>query len=304
VSGFVVCPACGTRIKAGRGHCLRCFEPLPLPDEPDRPAIWRSLGLSPQQSVIGGLLASLVVLTLIVVIWRTWPEPADDVATPIASPTTRSPQRAAAPVSSTPVRTEPIPSPEPSAADARPPEPTASERADLETKQVALEQALAKTPNDPQALDGLGQVLIRLNRFEDAIAQFERAIAQDPGRVAYRLDLARAAIIIGGRSRAIEEYREVARLLPQDPAIRYTLGIALQQNGDHGAALPEFQRAIALAPADPRAHLAYAVSLDQLQRSADAAEQYRVYVQMRPTAPDVDEVKARIQTLQSSVQQP
>ena len=33
MSGYVVCRSCGTRIKAGREFCLKCFEPLPHPDE-------------------------------------------------------------------------------------------------------------------------------------------------------------------------------------------------------------------------------------------------------------------------------
>ena len=40
MSGFVVCPNCGARIKAGRGHCLRCFETLPVEGAEEAPQAW------------------------------------------------------------------------------------------------------------------------------------------------------------------------------------------------------------------------------------------------------------------------
>ena len=55
---FVVCPSCGTRIKAGREFCLRCFEPLPTPERPVQPTIWVSLGLSDTKKQIVAVVAA------------------------------------------------------------------------------------------------------------------------------------------------------------------------------------------------------------------------------------------------------
>ena len=296
MSGFVVCPACGTRIKAGRQHCLRCFEPLPDPDIPVRPPIWESLGLSQSKLMIVAIGASLLVLALVAVIWNTWPDPPDDEARPAAAQNGRPVASASpdAPPASAAPSSDPV-----GVADAPPTEMAPAERADLESSRAAYEQALTKTPDDPETLNSLGQLLMRLNHADDAIGRFERAIALAPARAQYHFNLARAATELGRHSRAVEEYREAARLLPQDSATRYTLGLALQKNGDHEAALPELERAIALAPADPNPHLAYAVSLDQLQRIPEAVREYRRYLEMRPTAPDAEVVKTRLQTLRS-----
>lgn len=307
MSGFVVCPACGTRIKAGRQHCLRCFAPLPDPEAPIRPPVGESLGLSQGQLMIVGIGASLLVLSLVAVIWSTWPEPPDDEARPAAA----QPVRPAAPVapasataapsaSAAPGGSEPAPAAEPAGiAEIKSTEINPADRAALEASRATYEEALAKTPDDPETLNSLGRVLGRLNRPDEAIARFERAIALAPAVATYHLNLAHLAADVGQRNRAVEEYREVARLLPQDYATRYTLALALQKNGDNEAALSEFERAIALAPADASLHLAYAVSLEQLQRVPDAVREYRRYLEMRPAAPDAETIKAHIEALRS-----
>ena len=299
MSGFVVCPACGTRIKAGRQHCLRCFELLPDPDVPVRPPIWESLGLSQGKLMIFGVGASLLVLALVAVIWSTWPEPIDDVVQPVAVRT--SAPAAPAPVAAaSPNQTAGAPAADPlTLADAKPPELSAAARADLEARRAEYEQAVEKTPDDPAALNNLGQVLARLGQTAEALARFERAVALAPTRPVYHLNLARAATDLGRRSRAVESYREAARLLPKDAATRYTLGVALQKNNDNEAALPELEQAIALAPDDPKPHLAYGVSLEQLQRIPDAIREYTRFVEMQPTAPEADGIKAHIRTLRS-----
>ena len=302
MSGFVVCTKCGTRIKAGRGHCLRCFEPLPDPDDPVRPPIWESLGLSQSNLMIITIIASVAVLGLIVVIWTTWPEPVDEVtertpvriAEPVTPPAGTTPAAAAAPVGSR-ASVDPLTLP-----DEKRPELSAAERADLEARGVEYEQALTKTPDNPELLNNLGQVLARLGQPQAALARFERAVVLAPARPAYHFNLARAATEMGNRSRAVESLREAVRLLPNDGATHYTLGVALLKNNDTAAALPELEQAIALSPGDPKAHLAYGVGLEQTQRLPDAIREYTRFVEMRPNAPEADGIKTHIEALRQA----
>src|SRR5260221_13724812 len=84
MSGYVVCQACGTRIKAGRPFCLKCLGPLPDPKAAVKSPLWESLGLStPQKAMLGGV-GVLVVAGLLFVIWQTQPAPLDDQAVPLA----------------------------------------------------------------------------------------------------------------------------------------------------------------------------------------------------------------------------
>src|SRR5205814_10493040 len=59
---------------------------------------------------------------------------------------------------------------------------------------TALEQyqaAVARNPQDAESLSNLGQVLVRMNRAQEALPYFERALAILPDRWAYQFYLAR-----------------------------------------------------------------------------------------------------------------
>lgn len=299
MSGFVVCPACGTRIKAGRQHCLRCFEPLPDPGVPVRPPIWESFALSQEKLMIAGVVVSVLVVALVAVIWSTAPAQIDDVARPVGAPNGQPAPAAPAAAAAAPETVDPAAAALPALVSQKPAELTAAERGSLEAVAAAQEQTLAKTPDDPEASNNLGQTLMTLGRADDAIARFERASALAPGNVRYHLNIARAAVALGRAGRAIEANREAVRLLPQDFATRYTLALALQKSGDHEAALVEFERAIALAPAEASPHRAYAVSLEQLRRGPAAVREYSRYVEMRPSAQDAEAVRSHIKALGS-----
>jgi tetratricopeptide (TPR) repeat protein len=301
VSGFVVCTACGTRIKAGRSHCLRCFEPLPDPDVPVRPSNWQSLGLSTTARMLVGVVSLAVALALVGIIWSTWPQsPVDSDARPSAAPGTRAAPASPPAPTADPADTPPVDAAAldaPPVAGAKPAPLTAADRSDLEALRAKYEQVLAKTPDDPDTLNRLGQVLMRLERPSEALAPLSRAVALGPDVPRNHVNLARAATAAGNAGQAIEEYREAVRLLPTDFAIRYTLALALQKHGEHEAALPEFERTIQLAPSDATPHVSYAESLEQLQRTSDAIREYRRYLEMRPAARDAGDIRARLERL-------
>jgi len=54
---------------------------------------------------------------------------------------------------------------------------------DLDAADALYLQLLAATPNDPELLDAHGQILIREQRFADALAAFHKAVAALPGDV-------------------------------------------------------------------------------------------------------------------------
>ncbi|MGB9148472.1 MAG: tetratricopeptide repeat protein, partial [Acidobacteriaceae bacterium] len=54
---------------------------------------------------------------------------------------------------------------------------------DLDAADALYFQLLAATPNDPELLDAHGQILIRQQRFADALAAFHKAVAALPGDV-------------------------------------------------------------------------------------------------------------------------
>jgi tetratricopeptide (TPR) repeat protein len=301
---FVVCPACGTRIKAGREFCLRCFGPLPTPDNPLKPPIWVSLGLSTaKQQLIVGIVAAAVV-GLAAVIYLTEGPSVDETVRPAAAPVKPrgSPGAAAAPAAS--VKAPPTESGGSAGifvpAGAAPAAPSALSEADaagLEAKRASYEAQLARNSEDATLLNDLGIVLDQLGRPGDAIPRFERAIELSPQQANFHFNLARAAAAAGLWDQAAAEYREAARLRPQDYFSQLALALTLHRMGNDAAAIPEFERAIKLSPNDPNAHLSLGVSLETVGRVDEAVREFRTYLTIQPNGTDAERLRAHLQAI-------
>jgi tetratricopeptide (TPR) repeat protein len=305
VSAYVVCPACGTRIKAGREFCLKCFEPLPHPDAVVPTPLSVSLGLSAGQQAILSIVGGLAVVGLLAVIWQTRPVPIDDEVRPdvrgaerpaptaVAAPSTPSVQDFAA------VHVEgfePTPLPPAPQVKLEPAEVVA-----LEARLAEYDQELLKRADDSYLLNRKGQVLERLGRVGEAMTCFERAVASAPETPSYHFNLARAASALGRAESAIAEYREVARLQPSDAAAHYTLALALQKQGDDQDAIAEFDRAVALVPGNSNVHLSLGTSLERVGRPADAVHEYQRYLAIQPTSADAQRLKDHVAVLSAAL---
>ena len=91
--------------------------------------------------------------------------------------------------------------------------------AEENTQVVALlEQTLAADPNDAESHYQLGQILVMLDRANDAIVHYERAITIDPSRGDYHFQLGKALHRHGQDERAVTAYQMSIDLDPSDPA--------------------------------------------------------------------------------------
>ena len=303
MSGFVVCPNCGARIKAGRGHCLRCFETLPVEGATGPDVWWKSLQLSQGATLIAGVVLTLAALLLSAVIWETATPTMDDVARPasgaVARPASGAPSREPArgvpnssPTSSS-VPDPPFIDPVRAGADSLPP-------GNSEAARTTYEELLANHPNDPEALNYLGQALVRLGKVDEAIPRFGRAVALAPDKWAYRFNLAYAAGQLLKWDQAATAYRQAATISPTDRASQFNLAMALHKNGADAAAIPEFEKAIKLDPNEPSFHLSLGLSLEKVGHISEAANAYRTFLEMDPGSPEAGKVSAHAEALGSA----
>ncbi len=285
------CQACGAKVRADRGRCPRCRAHLTPADPVVQLQSSRRLGIA--AGVLCGAFA-LAVLGL----WITGdraPAPSAGVARPDALAGRRAdappaPQHAA-----------------PAAIDAEPAErpfldasgagATAYGTGDYASALARYTEAVEKNPQDAESLSNLGQVLVRLNRTDEAIPYFERAVAIIPGRWAYHFNLARALGLVGRSAEAIASYREAQALFPDDYATAFNLALTLHRAGDEAAAVEQYQKAIALQPEDASFRKALGVSYEQLRKGPEAAAAYQEYLRLSPSAPDADKVRERIARL-------
>ena len=158
--------------------------------------------------------------------------------------------------------------------------------------------AVAANPGNPDALNNLGQVLVRSGRAREAIGHFDAAIAIAPATWAYHFNRARAFAQAQEWGPAIAGYRDAARLFPGDYVTQFNLAHALQASGDPGAAAEAYARAIELAPGEPRFHLSHAAALEAAGRPAEAAAAYRRFLELDPASPDAEKIKGRVEAIE------
>src|SRR5438128_8277027 len=301
MTSYVICASCGARIKANRERCLRCDEPLvaaaPAP-APLRLPDW--LTASSGRMLMFGAAASLVVLLAATVMWESRSAPAvDDVARPApgAPLTSLRPGTSARPGAAGAATSEPFMPV--TALDSSRLAGAAYSSGDLASAKAHFDEAVAKNPDDPDAINGVGQILARQGQVDEAIQRFTRAIQLAPNKWTYHFNLAHAEGQLGHWDNAIAEYRTAAGLFPQDYATQYNLAMALHKKGDDEGAVGEFKRAIELAPSEASFHLSLGISLEKTGKVADAQREYAQYLEMEPSAPEAEKLKAHIQALAS-----
>jgi len=289
VAHAVICAACGAKVRGDRARCPRCREPLvsrePLGEaSPNR---WTTVALIAGCVAVGGLSIVLINGT----------RPRSVPATPTAA-STKVVQTARAAAQQPP---------EPGGSESSPSVATtgliAGERAydsgNVDAALQAFQAAVAANPNDPRALNNLGQVLVRLGRAQDAAPYFDRAVQLDPDTWAYQFNRARAYAQLHQWGPAVAGYERASQLFPDDYATQYNLAKALQSSGNVNAAVIAYEKAIALAPGQSEFQLSYGLALEAASRPRDAAAAYRRYLELEPAAPEAEKVKAHLAQLES-----
>jgi len=131
-------------------------------------------------------------------------------------------------------------------------------------------------------------------RWDEAVREYERAVAEFPEHQSTRLNLGMAYLQSGRPAEALAQYQQAAELAPDDPLPLDKIAALQQQAGDPqaaaqtyarlaqiwerahsaGQALAVWQRVVALTPDDAAAHRSIAENLMRLQRADDAVGEY------------------------------
>jgi tetratricopeptide (TPR) repeat protein len=151
-----------------------------------------------------------------------------------------------------------------------------------------------------------------LGQQEQAFADFDRAIALDPGSASAYSNRGNCCAALGQYERAIADFERAIALDPGLAQAWLNKGALLGNRGDHAAALPCFekaaelghpqgaqyaavaQRALGMAPAQPAANDPQAVfdafqRVESLEAMRQAVQQYPILVQMIPAIQQVIE---------------
>lgn len=112
---------------------------------------------------------------------------------------------------------------------------------------VNLPPPAAWTAGAGMAYSNLGVALAGQGRLDEAIVQYEKAIALTPDLVEGHLNLGSTLLYQGRVEEALPHLERAAALQPQDAEIEQQLGVALDRRGDRAGAVAHLRRALELA---------------------------------------------------------
>ncbi|MEW6320926.1 MAG: tetratricopeptide repeat protein [Acidobacteriota bacterium] len=290
------CPGCGLKRREGWTRCPRCRTLLfaeASADDQARSALAARLGTW----AAGGAAAMVALLVAVGVIRSVTTSPPAPAATrapadrPVSQPTARG--ATTRPVDQA-TRTAQLAFDDVRAGNA------AYVQGDLEAALDAFEAAVAANPSDPDARNNLAQVLVRLNRADEALPHFAAAIAADPERWSFRFNRARAYDQLERWTEAIADYRESGRLFPEDYATQFNLGLSLMKVKRYQEAVLALERAVQLAPSEPSFLITLGTAYVGAEQPARARAVFQQFLELAPDDAEAPRVRALIAAFDAS----
>lgn len=164
---------------------------------------------------------------------------------------------------------------------------------DLHEAETHLRAAIRMNPNAPESHDGLGVTLQKMGRFEEAVAEHERALVLNPYYGPARANLVTAREHLAVQLSKAERYQDAATIFGQvlrdDPnraATHREIGYALLRLGRVDQSLSHLNQSVRLDPASPETHDTLATLWRTVGRRADAIAEYRKAVALAPNTAD------------------
>lgn len=127
-----------------------------------------------------------------------------------------------------------------------------------------------------------GRMAFRAGRYEDAAAEFRRALEADSEDLAARVNLGSALGQAGDREGAVEQFEKALELAPDNLAAHFNLGVLLLRQGAVDEALEHYRAAVEGAPGDGEARLELGRALRRAGRPEEALASLEKAVELAP----------------------
>jgi tetratricopeptide (TPR) repeat protein len=112
----------------------------------------------------------------------------------------------------------------------------------------AFRHILELSPDDRDAIRGLGNLDFDRDDYASAITHYSRYLELEPKDSGARTDLGTMYLYAGDVAKAIAEYQKVTAAEPGHFESHFNLGLAYRRSGDEGKAKESLERARSLAP--------------------------------------------------------
>lgn len=155
-------------------------------------------------------------------------------------------------------------------------------RGDFASAEFVLTRRLESNPDDPIALDLLGQVALATGKLEQAETGFRRVLALMPAFSAARYRLASACLLQGKFDQALAEADDLLRTAPRHLDSLRLRAAALVGRGDVEHAVEITAALVKAYPERADLLLEHANTLRPMRRVAEAAAAYRAVIALVP----------------------
>ena len=163
----------------------------------------------------------------------------------------------------------------------------------------SVQHAIERDPNLGDARWILGRIQLRTGAVRDALVNFQAALRLKPGRVEALANMGDAYDELRDANNAIKSYREAVKRVPDNADWWYRLGQLERDKGRREEARTALSEAVVRGDRLrdrpswlAEAHRAYADVLRESHRNAEAADHYRLFLELAPLGhPDRAEIE-------------
>ena len=152
----------------------------------------------------------------------------------------------------------------------------------LEPATEAFREALRRQPSNVDAQAGLAEVLLKQERYGEAVLAYREYVRQKPDNPHAHAGLGIALVGRELDNEAVPEFVKAVELEPNDAGNHYNLGNALANTGRLDEAVNEYRRGLRLAPAHVALHNALGLVLAARGQSDEALAEFRQSLALDP----------------------
>ncbi len=152
----------------------------------------------------------------------------------------------------------------------------------LEQAVANYEKALAIKPDSAEAHNNLGNALRELGKLDEAVASYNKALQINPDFAEANNNLGNALKELGKPDKAVANYHKALSINPDYTEAHSNLGNALSELGLLDAAVASYYKALAINPDYTEAHNNLGNALQDLGKLDEAVASYSKALQINP----------------------
>ncbi|HEY7388513.1 MAG TPA: tetratricopeptide repeat protein [Bryobacteraceae bacterium] len=160
----------------------------------------------------------------------------------------------------------------------------------LDRAEEAERQAERRNPDLAVVHRILGLLIYHSGRYEQAIAEYQRAIELEPNNSDGYRRLGMAYEANGDTDRALASYQRAVEIEPKYYANHQALGAFWFSRGEYSQSAGHFSKAVQLAPAEPFLRFALGAAYDNLGEFTKAEESFRSALGIKETQTELREL--------------